>query len=179
MKKQKRIYLIIIISSLIIIGTSTYYALGGFDEIEIFEFEGSERTVIGKHYIGKFKNSEIREFILEAKALIDSGRLQGQLALVNYQNDTIGTDSTHLYIGASIDEIRNILAIPAGFTYKEFRTDKVYRVFITQHPLVRPLPDDIRTLMEVHAIENGEVLQPYTFDLYYDDGSWCTEGWIR
>ncbi len=179
MKHAKQIYLTIIIVCLVVLVTSIYYALGGFDKLEVYEFEGTNRTVIGKHYIGKFSPEEIMSFTQEAKLLIDSGRLNGQLVLVDYQSDTIGPDSTHYFIGASFDEIRNIIELPARYTFEEYRTDKIYRVFIVQHPLVRPLPAEIRTLMEVKAITDGQVLLPYTFDLYYEDGSWCTEGWVK
>ncbi len=179
MKAAKIFYLAIIIICLIVLAGSAYYVLGGFDEVEVYEFEGSERTVIGKHYIDKFEGDKLLTIMQETKSMIDNGRLRGQLALVDFQNDTIGSDSSHYFIGASFDEIRNVLELPAGFTYEEFKTRKIYRVFITQHPLVRPLPSDIRSMLEVRAIEDGEVLTPYTFDIYYSDGSWCTEAWVK
>ena len=178
MNRAKIIYSSIIVICLITIAVASYYYLGGFKEVQVFEFEGSDRTVIGKHYIGKYQPSEVRGFLTEAKDMVDRGRLKGSLTLVEYQNDTIGSDSTHLFIGASFDEIRNAFEIPSGFTYIEYSTPKIYRVFITQHPLVRPLPSEVRSLMEVKAIESGQVLSPYTFDVYYEDGSWFTEAWV-
>ena len=179
MKRAKQVYLVIIVICLIIISYATYYSLGGFDKIEVFVFDGANRTVIGKHYIGKYQPQQVQDILKATKVLIDNGKLKGQIALVEYQNDTIGSDSTHLFIGASFDAIRGILEIPAGFTYQEYETNKIYRVFITQHPFVRPLPSEIRSMMEVRSIEDGQVLVPYTFDLYYSDGSWCTEAWVR
>lgn len=179
MKNAKQLYLSIIVVSLVVITISIYYTLGGFEEQEVFVFDGGKRTVIGKHHIGKFPPRSVQEFLSETKALIDSGRLQGRVALVEFQNDTIGSDSTHLFVGAAFEEIRSILKIPAGLTYEEFHTDKIYRVFITQNSWVRPTPNAIRSLLEVKAIEDGEVLAPYTFDLYYSDGSLCTEAWTK
>jgi hypothetical protein len=176
---MKVVYLAIIILCLIIISYATYYALGGFQKVEVFVFEGGERTVIGQHYIGKLQPSEIREIVTEKKEMLDRGQLKGKLSIVEYENDTIGSDSSHYFIGASFEEIRNVLEIPSGYTYEEYSTSKIYRVFITQHPWVRPLPSDIRSMMEVRSIEDGEVLAPYTFDIYYEDGSWCTESWVR
>lgn len=179
MKNAKRIYLAIIVGCLSIIAVSVYYVLGGFEKPQVFVFEGAERTVIGKHYIGKYRPKHINGLLQETKMQIDSGQLQGQLTLIEYLDENIGRDSTHLFIGASIDEIRSILEIPSGFTYEEFRTSQIYRVFITQNVWVRPQPTEIRSLIEVKSIEDGKVLAPYTFDVYYDDGSWCTEGWVR
>ncbi len=179
MNRARWLYLSIIIFCLTVIVFTTYYTLGGFDESQVYVFEGGSRTVIGKQFIGDAGSSQIDELVQEARALIDNGRLTGQFVLVEYQNDTIGEDSVHLYIGAALEEIRNVLEIPSGYSYEEFTTDKIYRVFITQHPLVRPFPAEIRSLIEVRAIQEGEVLAPYTFDIYYDDGSLRTEAWVR
>lgn len=179
MKNAKRIYLAIIVSCLAIIAVSVYYVLGGFEKPQVFVFEGGDRTVIGKHYIGKYRPKEINSLLQETKMLIDSGKLQGQLTVIEYLDETIGKDSTHLFIGGAIDEIRSILEIPSGLTYEEFRTKQIYRVFITQNEWVRPQPTEIRSLIEIRSIEDGKVLAPYSFDVYYEDGSWCTEGWVK
>lgn len=160
-----------------IFGT-TYYSLGGFDELQVFSFEGAERTVIGRHFVGREPSEEIEQIVLETKEMVENGRLKGQFTMVIYQDETLGEDSVHYFIGASFDEIRNILELPSGFTYEEFKTNKIYRVFITQHPLVRPFPDEVQSMIEVRSIEDGEVLSPYTFDIYYEDGSLRTEGWV-
>ena len=179
MNQKKVLYSAIILVCLGIIFTSVYYSLGGFTKTEVYVFEGASRTVIGKHHIGKNNPEKIEEAMLEAKSMIESGSLKGELVLVEFFDDTLSNNSTHYFIGASFDEIRNILELPSGFTYEEFKTDKIYRVFITQHPLVRPLPSDIRSMMEVKAIEDGEVLQPFSFDLYYQDGSLRIESWAN
>lgn len=179
MKNAKRIYLAIIVICLAIIFPAIYYVLGGFEKPEVFAFEGEERTIIGKHYIGKYRPKQVNGFLQEVKTLVDSGKLQGKVTLVEYKDDAIGRDSTHLFIGASIDEIRSILEIPSGFTFEEFRTKQIYRVFITQNVWVRPQPTEIRTLIEVRSIQDGNVLAPYTFDVYYEDGSLCTEAWVK
>ena len=178
MKRASWIYLIITIVCLVITVVATYYTLGGYDKITVFAAEGGSRTVIGKHYIGQ-QSSDINDVMEEVKTMVDGERLRGNLTMVEYQNDTIGEDSVHYFIGASFEEIRNILEIPSGFSYEEYTTKKIYQVFITQHPLVRPLPSEIRSLIEVQAIQDGEVLAPYTFDVYYSDGSLRTEAWVR
>ncbi|WP_424962427.1 hypothetical protein [Ekhidna sp.] len=179
MKRAKQIYLAIIIVCLIIIAWSTYYTLGGFDPVEIFVMDGKERTVIGKEYIEKYDYSNYSQRLEETKAAIDSGTLKGMLTYVEFKNDTIGEDSVHYFVGASIDEVKNVVMLPAGFDYKEFKTDKIFKIFITQHTLVRPTPDEIDEIMEVKAIEEGVVLQPVSFELYYKDNSLSVEYWAK
>ncbi len=137
------------------------------------------RTVIGKEYIGKFSSDEMRSFMEEARMLIDSSQLTGRLTLVSYQNDTIGADSSHFYIGSSFDSLVNILHIPSGYDFRKYQTPRRYKVFMTQHPLVRPSPAEVRSLLEVTAIREGQVLLPYTFELYYKDESLSVERWAK
>ena len=179
MKRAKQLYLAIIIVCLIIIAWSTYYTLGGFDPIEIYVMEGKERTVIGKEYIEKYRPSDFGLKMQQTKVEIDSGRLKGMLTVVFFENDTIGDDSVHYFLGASRDEIKDVLQLPAGYTYKEFRTDKVFKIFMTQHVLVRPTPEEIGELVQVKSIEEGAVLQPISFELYYPDESFSVEYWAR
>ncbi len=179
MKRAKQFYLAIIIVCLIIIAWSTYYTLGGFDPVIVYVMEGKERTVIGKEYIEKFRYAEFKNKIETAKIEVDSGRLRGMLTVIFFQNDTIGKDSVHYFIGASREEIKDVVRLPAGYTYKEFKTDKIFKIFMTQHELVRPTPEEVAELAQIKAIEEGAVLQPLSFELYYPDQSFSVEFWAR
>ncbi|MEQ8905099.1 hypothetical protein [Ekhidna sp.] len=179
MKRAKLFYSVIIIICLIVISWSTYYTLGGFEPMEVFVMEGKERTIIGKEYREKFDYDLLKARYHETKAAIDSGKLQGQVAIVYFNLDESESDTVHYFVGAYKDEIKDVLRLPAGYSYKEFKTDKIFKVFLTQHWLVRPNREEIAEMMEVKAIEEGVVLQPYSFDLYYEDGSQSTERWAR
>ncbi len=179
MKRAKQFYLAIIILCLIIIGFSTYYTLGGFDPVDVFVMEGKGRTVIGKEYIEKYDYDAFGEKMKETRASIDSGKLRGMLTVVMFENEEIGKDSIHYFLGASVDEISDVLRLPAGYDYQEFRTDKLFKIFLTQHPLVMPTPDEMKELAQIKAIEEGEVLQPFSFELYYEDESLSVEFWSK
>ncbi len=179
MKRVKQFYLAITILCLVTIAFSTYYTLGGFDPVDVFVMKGGERTVIGKEYIVKYDYNAFHKKIQETIAEIDSGRLKGMLTVVFFENDMIGEDSVHYFIGVSIDEILDVLRLPSGYDYKEFRTEKIFKIFITQHPWIRPLSEEINEIMEIQSIEEGKVLQPYSFELYYKDGSLSIERWVR
>ena len=179
MKRAKLIYLSIIIICLIIISWSTYYTLGGFDPVEVYVMEGKERTVIGKEYKEKFDYDLLKKRYEQTKTAIDSGRLKGQVAIVYFNEATNSNDTTHYFIGAYMDEIKDVLRLPAGYSYREFKTDKIFKVFLTRHWMVSPSREEIAQMMEIKAIEEGVVLQPYSFDLYYADDSRSTERWAK
>ena len=178
-KRAKQLYLTIIILCVFIIGFSTYYTLGGFDSVEVFVMGGKERTIIGKEYIEAYDYDGFGKKMKETRAAIDSGKLKGMLTVVFFENENIGKDSVHYFLGASVDEISDVLRLPAGYDYKEFSTSKLFKVFLAQHPLVMPSPEEIRELAESKAIEEGEMLHPYSFELYYEDKSLSVEFWAK
>ena len=153
--------------------------MGGFDEIEVYFFEGRERTVIGKEYFIPNDDNSFIEKMDNAKAALMAGTLRGKLTSVIYQDEWMEKDSIHCFIGASRDSIQGLVRIPAGYLYKQFTTDKVYKIFMTKSGWVRPLPETIEEIMKVRSIEEGEVLQPLTFELYYEDGSFSVEKWVK
>jgi hypothetical protein len=179
MKRKKQIYLFIILLCLIIISVATYYSLGGFEEIKIYEFEGKERTVVGREFIGKHNSPILDSLMRETREAVTSGKLQGALTVIYYPNAFEDRDSIKCFIGASFDEIKGIISLPSKYDYREFKTDKVYKLFVTQHQLVRPLPNKIASMLEVRSIEDGNVLQPFNFEIYYEDGSFSVEAWTR
>ncbi|MFK7953579.1 MAG: hypothetical protein AB8B73_12090 [Ekhidna sp.] len=164
---------------MIIISGATYYSLGGFDEIEIYEFEGKERTVIGQEFVGKHNSRVLDSLMMATKEAVNSNKLQGALTIVYYPNEFEDRDSIKCFVGASFEEIKGIVSIPSKYDYREFKSSKIYKMFITQHPLVRPLPNEIASMLEVRSIEDGNVLQPFNFEIYYDDGSLSIEAWVK
>ncbi|MEQ9466067.1 MAG: hypothetical protein RLN88_01575 [Ekhidna sp.] len=179
MKRAKIFYSIIIVLCLVTIILSTYYSLGGFDPVEVYVMAGKGRTVIGNEYIEKYDYTTFDKRMKETRAAIDSGKLKGMLTVVFFKNESIGEDSIHYFMGASIDEIKDVLRLPAGYSYREFSTPKVFKIFMTQHTLVRPNPEEVARLMEVKAIEEGTLLKPYWFELYYQDESLSVEYWAK
>ncbi len=179
MKKARSFYTLIIVVCLLVISVGIYYILGGFDPIEVYFFDGTNRTVVGKEYYLPDQRKDFFEKLDSAKADLLQGTLKGNLTAVIYQNDWKKKDSIHCFIGASQDSVKGVLRIPAGYEYKQFETNKIYKVFITQNRWIQPTPGTIEEIMEVKSIEEGEVLHPYSFELYYRDGSFSVEKWVK
>ncbi len=152
--------------------------MGGFNPIEIYFFDGTTRTVIGKEYVLPNGNEHFKEKMDSAKADILNGNLKGKLTAVIYPKGE-SEDSSRYFIGVAQDSIVGIIRIPAEFDYRQFKTDRIYKIFITQSSWVAPAPHEIEEMMELRAIEEGEMLKPYTFEIYYEDGSFSIEKWVR
>lgn len=179
MKRAKQVYLLIIAICLIVISGAIYYSLGGFEKIEIYEFEGKERTVVGREFVGKHNSPVYDSLMKSTQEAVISGKLKGALTVVSYPNSFDDRDSVRCFIGVSFDETKGIVRVPSQYNYREFKTDKIYKMFVTQHPLVRPLPNEIASMLEVRAIQDGNVLQSFNFELYYEDGSLSVEAWTK
>jgi len=178
MRKLKTLYISIIIVSLLVISGSIYYILGGFEPIEIYFFDGTTRTVIGREYILPDDNKYFQQQMDSMYVDIQEGNLKGMLTAVIYQDKNL-QDSIRYFLGASQDSIEGVARIPAGFDYRQYRTKRIYKIFITQSGWIRPTPENIEEMMEVKAVEEGVSLKPYTFELYYQDGSFSVEKWVK
>lgn len=176
---SRTLYLIIIIVCLSVVSVGVYFILGGFEETEVYFFDGTERTVIGKeHFLKNDKDSFYAEMD-SAKADLMSGVLKGKLTAVIYQDEWQEKDSLHCFIGVAQDSVKGMLRLPAGYNYKQFSTPRIYKIFVTQSRWVVPSPKTLEEVLEVRSIEEGEVLQPITFELYYEDGSFSVEKWVK
>lgn len=179
MKNSKSLYLFVIVFCLVLISSGIYYLLGGFKKLEVYFFDGSERTVIGKEFFIRDGNKDFNTKMDSVALAIKSGTLKGDLTAVIYDDDWKERDSLHVFIGAAQHNASGIMQIPAGYTYKEFSSSRVYKVFISQNGWVRPSTDEVEEVLEIKAIEEGEVFQPITFEVYFQDGSFNVEKWIE
>lgn len=169
----------IIVVCLIIISVSIYYILGGFEPVNVYLIDGTSRVVIGKEYFIPDDREAFFQKMDSARMDIENEKLKGDLTAVIYENDTIAEDMIHCFIGASRDGIKGVVRMPAGFKFRQFTTDQIFKVFITQHWLVQPLPEEIEEMIQVRSIEEGKVLQPLTFEVYYPDNSLSVEKWAK
>ena len=142
MKKAKTLYFVIIAVCLSAISAGVYFILGGFDPVEIYFFNGTTRTVIGREYILADDNKYFQQQMDSAKADLLRGNLTGMLTAVVYQDEDL-KDSIRYFIGASQDSIEGVVRVPAGFDYRQYRTERIYKIFVTQSGWVSPTPEEI------------------------------------
>ncbi len=147
--------------------------------MEVYYFEGINRTVIGKEYFLPDDNKTFREKMDSIRMDLTAGILKGKLAAVIYQDEWNESDSLHCFVGVAQDSVKGVVRLPSGYEYQQFETSRIYKVFMTQSRWVIPSPESIEEVLTVKSIEQGEVLQPITFELYYEDGSFSVEKWVR
>ena len=176
---SRPVYIGIISICIVVISVSLYYILGGFDKQEIYFFPGTTRTVVGKEYFLPDDEDTFYAKMDSAKADLLEGILKGKLTAVIYDDEWKTRDSLHCFIGSSQDSVQGVVRLPAGYDYRQFATERIYKLFVTQSQWIRPLPEENEELLTVKSIEEGEVLQPVTFELYFRDGSFSVEKWVK
>lgn len=176
--KEKTKYRIITITCLVGIAIGLYYLLGGFDTPEIYLSESKQRTVIGRAYLLRDDHKYFRQQMDSAYDWLKEGKLNGMLTAVVYE-DGAHTDSVRYFLGASTDTESGIMKVPAGFDYRVFEARRVYQLFITKATWIRPTPDQVEDMMQARALKEGDSLQAFTFERYFEDGTFCVEKWVK
>ena len=174
--KAFHIYLVTIFISLSVIATSIYYLLDGFDEIVVYELEGENRIVVGKHFIGKSTDRTINKYFTESRKLILDSAIIGTLTIVVNSNDSIQSNEVDYFVGIII--AGEMAEVPLGYQVREYQCSKKLAVFLSMHPWVRPSPRKINELFDEKAVETKIVLTNYSFELHYHDDSMSVEAWI-
>ena len=178
MLRAKIIYGVVIAILIGILAAIYYYYIGGFDPIEVYKMEGEQRTVIGKEYTINSNYTSYNKIMAEAKAQLDSGLLKGELTSVvdlTFQDD----DSIKVFVGASFEGFKDVLQIPASYSYREFEASTIYKVFVTQRASARPTPDKIAALVEEKTQQEQTASPTTSMEIYYEDGSLRVEFWVE
>lgn len=173
LKQQKILYLSLIAVLLVVLGYTSYYLLGGFEEREVTRGGPIKRNIVGKSFKGFYKHPDLEKIWLENRELIESGAIQGSLAVITYENDSLDNDEVQQFIGIAIEG--GMAEIPMGFEVKELRMNERLLIALGMHPLVRPSPRTIANMFDEFAALDGDQLGRYTLELHFRDNSMLVE----
>ncbi len=172
------IYIFISVVSVCIILTSVYYWLGGFDEVNVYELEGQEKTIIGKYYKGYRNSPEITEYFNQCQRLVMDSSVIGTVTRVVYKNDSLAYNEVEYFIGIDLAEEQMAMA-PVGFQIREFSSSKRFAVFLSMNPWVRPSSKKIDQMFESKAASMDYNLSDILLEIYYIDDSMSIEAWVN
>lgn len=172
---KRNIYAALSLFFLATIAVSSYYLMGGFDPIKVYQLEPKNRLVAGKYFVPGTYTNEAYEHGVMCKELIASGEMSGLLTDIVYLQDTLPGELGR-FIGISLDE--EVTEIPSGFEVRTFESKSPrFAVFMSMHVLVRPRPPKIEAMLLAKAQEDGYELRPLFFHMTYADNSATVEGW--
>ncbi|MEM9327936.1 MAG: hypothetical protein AAGA85_19885 [Bacteroidota bacterium] len=172
-RKQKALYGAVIAVLLFVIGLSVYYLIGGFEKVTILYQEGERRSVVGKYYKGYYAHPDLEDLWEASRELVRQRAIPGQLAVVNYDNDSLDNDEVEQFIGVMIEG--GMAEVPPDFEVLEIDMTHQLRVFLPMHPMVRPRPRKMERMLAEFANANGYVLADHTLELHFEDNSMILE----
>lgn len=175
LKTQHRTYLYLLLSvfSLSVIAGCIYYALGGFKEVILFETKNNIYSIAGKEFRGSISSDTIGLYFNEMKTIIEKGDLNGDLCLINYQDENLANKEVRHFIGILLGD--EITEIPSGLKVREIEEENSFKAALIMHPLVRPNSEKVQGMLHEYAQELGYELKSYTLEMFYPDNSVIVE----
>ena len=162
----KRIYIGVFIGGLVILGI--YYLLGGFQSVVVQNAEKLQFKVIGRYFYGEYDDRSVRSYFVQARELVTSGRLEGQLCVVTYQPDSLQEDFIAQFIGVAINDEA---ALPDGFEQRSFEGSKAAVANLDMHPVAMPNPKTVQTELISYAQSQGWSKPQSFIEIYLPDNS--------
>lgn len=175
LKTVQKTYLYILFSIICIgiVSTSVYYLLGGFKDLIIVTAKNNIYSIAGKDFKGKISNDTIGLYFNEMRNLVETGKIKGDLCLVNYQEEGLKGKEVHQFIGVLLGE--GTTEIPAGLIVREIECETSFKAALVMHPLVRINSEKVQAQLYEFAQEKGYNLDNYSLEIFYEDNSMIVE----
>lgn len=176
MKAKLVLYTLITLLSVGVIAASVYYLLGGMDKITVYDLPGEQKIIVGQAFSGRYSDRIIQDQFYDARRLVLDSAIRGTLVQVVYQNDTLAKNEVAYFTGVEI--VGTMAEVPLGYTVRKIQSEKKFAVFLSMHPLVRPTPETIQSMLAAKADSLGMQLDPLLIEKHYPDNSMSVEGLV-
>mgnify|MGYP003775245793 CR=1 FL=1 len=147
-----------------VILVSLYVYLGGLNKVEYSVENVRDYNLVGRHFEGKAKSSEIEAYFFEARNLLANGQLDGILTLVHYNDTTLAEGQVKLFVGILLNQ--GIDALPVDYDRLTIPAFRAMRATIEAHNIVMPSPQTIENTLREKAAEHSIRLQDFTIEQY-------------
>lgn len=150
-----------------------YYYLGGFNQTQISIAETEDYVIAGYSYRGPYREEELQQLFFRAKDFVETGTLEGTIAVLNYDDEFAAGDSIRQLIGVRLASAP--MQKPADIQMDTIPAGKVVRAIIKAHPLVMPHPQDTQKKIINFAQEQSLSLEDMSVEQYVGE----TEIWVE
>lgn len=165
MSKRQYIGMTLAITA-VIIGVGYIY-LGGLNKVEYSVENVLDYNLVGRHFEGKSDDRQIEQAFFEAKDLLSDGRLNGTLALINYNDTSLAEGDVKMFIGVLLKE--RVDALPVDYDRLTIPANRAMRATIGAHNVLMPSPETIEDNLRKEAQEYALELQNFTIEQYISD----------
>lgn len=169
LKKTRILYGGLIALFISIISLCVYYLLGGFNETSLYKAGPTNQLLLGK-YFDTVHDPDFSTHGAKCRELIESGSINGRLAVMIYPVDTIRDSEIDRFVGIATNE--DMAEIPSDFEIRELNlSGSVVLEIKDMHLLVQPRPDKIEKMIRDFAAEQRLQLTNYYLIYYGKDHS--------
>lgn len=162
MSKKQYLGITALITALILGGAYIY--LGGLNKVAYTVENVNDYNLVGRHFQGKADDTKVEAYFYEAKDLLATGRLNGTLTLVHYNDTTLAGEEVKFFIGVLLKE--GIDALPVDYDRLTIPAQRSMRATIEAHNFVMPKPQTIESTLREKANEYSIRLQDFTIEQY-------------
>ena len=149
----KYIYHAITVVSLVVVGLSVKYLLGGYDEIIIKESDAIDYVIAGRYIDHTWSDEDKESWQEELTGRITGGKMKGRQVVIAFFPDSLKTASPVRFSGIAMGG--NIVTIPPGYQVVDINEPKGLETLLRMHPLVRPELSEVRAKMIQMASKKG------------------------
>lgn len=167
------LYILLTVVCVGVISTSVYYLLGGFKEVILVTAQNNIYSIAGKEFKGKASNDTLRLYFNEMKNILETGKMKGDLCLINYQDENLADNEVHHFIGILLGE--GTSEISGGLSVRELENKTSFKAALVMHPLVRPNSEKVQAQIYEYAQEQGYELENYSIEIFFSDDSMMVE----
>ena len=176
MRVKLALYSFIILISLTIIAGSSYYLMGGMDEVIVYKLPGEQKIIVGQEFRGRYTDKRIAEQFYSVRKLVLDSAIRGTLVQVVYDNDSLADNEVSYFTGIEIEG--TMAEVPVGYSVRKIQASTKFVVFLSMHPLVRTSPEKIEGMLATKADSLGMSLAPFIVEKHYPDNSLSVEGLV-
>ncbi|MEQ8924987.1 MAG: hypothetical protein RLO81_04190 [Fulvivirga sp.] len=150
--------LLLIVTLILVITIIIYSFLGGYSKVE-FELLTDDLTIYGSPYQGSVESQELDSIISHFQQLSKSS--ESKFTVVDYFTD-------------SEDSISQFIGITSAANFKipsiEMKEVTMLKAKITAHPIVMPLPEEVKDAAQKFAAANDYRLDEFSIEIYSESG---------
>ncbi|MDN4165974.1 hypothetical protein QWY31_10705 [Cytophagales bacterium LB-30] len=148
------------------VGLAIFYALGGFNPIQISETQAPAPFLVGQRFEGRYTDQRLSEHFFAAKAWKDKEAVNGTLAVVFYNDPEKAKGQSYNFTGLATADTSKI---PSGYEVIPYPAQRLLQARIEANSLVFPRPKTVQKELQAYAAEHGLRLDTLSIELYRSD----------
>lgn len=159
--------IIALLGIMIIGGAAIYFYLGGLNTVEVTVENVGDYNLVGVHFSGEGDSDTLRDAFFEARDYVQSGRLNGILTLLHYNDTTLEESQVRVFVGVNLNQGTSDL--PSGYERLTIPARRTVRATIEAHNSVMPNSQTIENRLLEKADEMRFELQSFTIEQYISE----------